>query len=58
MSYNKNMFNPKTERIKKLTKLFPKLISELEGIFGESANIYIDWQLVLYDYVGYAKSSI
>jgi len=42
------MFNPKTERIKKLAELFPEIISELENIFGESANIYIDWQNVFH----------
>ena len=42
------MFNPKTERIKKLAELFPKAISDLENIFGESANIYIDWQNVIH----------
>ena len=42
------MFNPKTERIKKLAELFPKVISELENIFGKSANIYIDWQNVIH----------
>lgn len=42
------MFNPKTERIKKLAELFPKVILELENIFGKSANIYIDWQNVIH----------
>ena len=42
------MFNPRTERIKKLAELFPKIILELENIFGKSANIYIDWQNVLH----------
>lgn len=42
------MFNPKTERIKNLAEIFPKAISELENIFGESANIYIDWQNVIH----------
>ncbi|MDP2703845.1 MAG: hypothetical protein Q8P01_01335 [bacterium] len=42
------MFNPKTERIEKIAKLFPKAISELENIFGESANMYIDWQNVIH----------
>jgi len=36
------MFNPKTERIKKLAELYPDVILELENIFGKSANIYID----------------
>ncbi len=42
------MFNPKTERIKNLAELFPKVISGLENIFGKSANIYIDWQNVIH----------
>ncbi|MDP3052975.1 MAG: hypothetical protein Q8N22_03465 [bacterium] len=42
------MFNPKIERIKKLAELFPRVISELENIFGKSANIYIDWQNVIH----------
>jgi len=42
------VFNPKTKRIEKLAKLFPKLMSELESIFGESANVYIDWQNVIH----------
>ncbi|MDD4989752.1 MAG: NYN domain-containing protein [Candidatus Pacebacteria bacterium] len=37
------MFNSKTERIKKLAELFPARVTELEGIFGNSANIYIDY---------------
>ena len=37
------MFNPKTERIKKLAELFPGRVIELEEIFGSSANIYIDY---------------
>lgn len=42
------MFNPKTERIEKLAKIFPKVVLELDNIFGESANIYIDWQNVIH----------
>ncbi len=42
------MFTAKTERIKKLALLFPKVVSELEAIFGKSANIYIDWQNVIH----------
>ena len=37
------MFNPKTERIKKLAKLFPERIRELENIFTGSVNVYIDY---------------
>lgn len=42
------MFKAKTERIKKLAQLFPKVISELGQIFGKSANVYIDWQNVIH----------
>lgn len=42
------MFNPKTERIKKLSEIYPKTIEKLEDIFGESANIYIDWQNMIH----------
>lgn len=42
------MFNPQTERIEKLTRLFPKVVSDIGDIFGESANIYIDWQNVIH----------
>ena len=42
------MFTPKTNRIDKLSKLFPKIIVELEKIFGESSNIYIDWANVIH----------
>lgn len=37
------MFNSKTERIKKLAELFPDRVKELEKIFGNSANTYIDY---------------
>lgn len=42
------MFNPKTKRIEKLAKLFPKTILDLEAIFGGPTNIYIDWQNVIH----------
>ena len=42
------MFSPKTERIKKLAILFPETIKELLKIFGESTNVYIDWQNVIH----------
>jgi len=37
------MFNPKTERIKKSSELFPERIRELENIFTGSVNVYIDY---------------
>jgi len=42
------MFNPNQPRLKKLADLFPETISKLESIFGECANIYIDWQNVFH----------
>ena len=42
------MFNPKTDRIRMLAKLFPELIIELNRIFSTSTNIYIDWQNVIH----------
>ncbi len=49
------MFNPKTERIKKLSVVFPKVIEELEHIFSGRTNVYIDWQNVIHwqDRVGW-----
>lgn len=37
------MFNPKTDRIKKLAEKYPEKIKELEGIFNCQTNIYIDY---------------
>lgn len=37
------MFNPKTERLKKLAELFSARVTKLEEIFDSSANIYIDY---------------
>lgn len=42
------MFTAKTKRIEELAKLFPKVISELESIFDNSSNIYIDWSNVIH----------
>ncbi len=42
------MFNPKTKRIEKLAKLFPKVISDLDAMFNGATNIYLDWQNVIY----------
>lgn len=36
------MFEPKTDRIEKLSKLSPKVIKQLEYIFSGKVNIYID----------------
>jgi uncharacterized LabA/DUF88 family protein len=37
------MFTPKTERIEKISKTYPKRIKELEGLFFGNVNIYIDY---------------
>jgi uncharacterized LabA/DUF88 family protein len=37
------MFKPKTERIEKLSKLFPDRIRELSNIFSGKTNVYLDW---------------
>ena len=42
------MFKPKTKRIEKLAKLYPKTISDLESIFDKPTNVYIDWQNVIH----------
>ncbi len=42
------MFKPKTKRIEKLAKIYPKIIEDLEEIFNEPTNIYIDWQNVIH----------
>ncbi|HCM82908.1 MAG: hypothetical protein UW22_C0006G0043 [Candidatus Gottesmanbacteria bacterium GW2011_GWB1_44_11c] len=41
--YNGDMFKPKTERIEKLSKLFPDRIKELSNIFSSKTNVYLDW---------------
>jgi uncharacterized LabA/DUF88 family protein len=42
------MFNPKTPRVKALANIYPTGIKELDGLFGKSTIIYIDWQNVLH----------
>jgi uncharacterized LabA/DUF88 family protein len=42
------MFNPKTDRIEKLSELFSKNIEEFDRIVGSKTKIYIDWQNVLH----------
>lgn len=37
------MFKPKTEKIEKLAKRFPERIKELERIFENKTNIYVDF---------------
>jgi Ca2+-binding EF-hand superfamily protein len=38
-----NMFNPKTEKIEKLSKIHPEVIKELVKILDRSTNIYLDY---------------
>ena len=42
------IFEPKTNRLIKLTKLYPNRIKELEDIFAVSTNIYIDYANVIH----------
>lgn len=44
----KALFLPKTERLKKLSRLFPKRIEELEKIFDKKTNVYIDYANVFH----------
>ena len=44
---SRNMFTPKTERIKKLAETYPSRISELENVFNKPTNIYIDFANVI-----------
>ena len=37
------MFKPKTDRIKQIASKFPRKIEELEKIFSQATNIYIDY---------------
>lgn len=41
------MFNPKTEKLKELSKKYSDRIKELEGVFDKKANIYIDFANVI-----------
>lgn len=42
------MFNPKTEKIRKLSILFHKQVNDLESMFDAPTIIYIDWSNVFY----------
>ncbi|KKT00045.1 MAG: hypothetical protein UV76_C0014G0024 [Candidatus Nomurabacteria bacterium GW2011_GWA2_43_15] len=42
------MFKPSTPRIEKLAELFPEVIAELEIIFSNKSNVYIDWSNVVH----------
>lgn len=42
------MFNPKTEKIKKLAALHPKTIKKLEQVFDKPSNVYIDFANVIH----------
>src|SRR5438128_1766266 len=37
------MFKPKTERLRNLAEKYPERIQELERIFSDSTNVYIDY---------------
>jgi hypothetical protein len=37
------MFEPKTDRIKELSEIYPERIEELDTIFSEKTNVYIDF---------------
>mgnify|MGYP001569267344 CR=1 FL=1 len=37
------MFNPKTEKIKRVAEKSKKAVEQIEGLFGSSARIYIDY---------------
>ncbi|HQA95959.1 MAG TPA: NYN domain-containing protein, partial [Candidatus Colwellbacteria bacterium] len=39
----KNMFNPKTEKIKNISRVLPYRIKELESILNGKTNVYIDY---------------
>lgn len=41
------MFDPQTNRIRKLSSHYKKALNELENIFDSKTNIYIDWANVL-----------
>ncbi|OGM93124.1 hypothetical protein A2333_00645 [Candidatus Wolfebacteria bacterium RIFOXYB2_FULL_49_7] len=42
------MFNPRTDKLIKLGKIFPQTIIELEEIFDGNSNIYIDYANVIH----------
>ena len=41
------MFEPKTDRIKELSEIYPERIEELDTIFSERTNVYIDFANVM-----------
>jgi uncharacterized LabA/DUF88 family protein len=42
------MFNAKTDRLRHLEAGYPERVAEVLGLFGDSANVYIDWANVFY----------
>jgi uncharacterized LabA/DUF88 family protein len=42
------MFKPSTPRIEKLAELFPEVIKDLEVVFANKSNVYIDWSNVIH----------
>lgn len=45
---NSQIFQPTTERIKKLSDLYPKRIKELLNVFDKNTNVYIDYANVIH----------
>lgn len=41
------MFDPKTLKIKRLSQKYPRIIKELEEVFSQPSNVYIDWANVI-----------
>ncbi len=42
------MFKPKSEKIEKLSKLFPSEIKQLESIFDKPTHVYLDYSNLIY----------
>lgn len=42
------MFTPKTDRLKEMANKFPEVVSQLENIFLNNTNIYIDYANVIH----------
>ena len=40
---SKNMFTPKTERIKELAEKYPEVIEKMAGLFSANTAVYIDY---------------
>lgn len=42
------MFKPTTKRVERLAEIFPDIIDELENIFSDDTNVYVDWANVIH----------